>query len=61
MNRCLDAAYIAQCPCLGSSDGSLKKAGFAQPFSEDADAEEADHYLDDHTKLKVNGRIVERE
>ncbi|CAN7997155.1 unnamed protein product [Ixodes pacificus] len=31
---------------------SLKKAGFAQPFTEDVVDEDAEHYRDDHTKLK---------
>ncbi|KAM7301602.1 uncharacterized protein ISCGN_017121 [Ixodes scapularis] len=35
-----------------TSEGSLKKAGFTQPFTEDVVDEDADHYRDDHTKLK---------
>ncbi|KAL3256802.1 hypothetical protein MRX96_017093 [Rhipicephalus microplus] len=37
---------------LVSSDDSLKRAGFTNPFSEEAAIEEAQHYMDDYTRLK---------
>ncbi|KAL1416025.1 hypothetical protein MTO96_028367 [Rhipicephalus appendiculatus] len=36
-----------------TSDDSLKRAGFTNPFSEEAAIEETEHYMDDYTRLKV--------
>ncbi|XP_077554664.1 uncharacterized protein LOC144169409 [Haemaphysalis longicornis] len=35
-----------------TSDESLKKAGFTNPFSEEAAVEDTEHYMDDYTRLK---------
>ncbi|XP_049518873.1 uncharacterized protein LOC119441824 [Dermacentor silvarum] len=35
-----------------TSDDSLRRAGFTNPFSEEAAIEETEHYMDDYTRLK---------